>query len=83
MICTVALVVTSPPYGPTVHGQVRPTTGDGVIKSDYRYGDDKGNLAYRDLRGLIDGFTDILRGAHPAAARRYRRYHRAALAQER
>jgi hypothetical protein len=61
---TVALVVTSPPYGPTVHGQVRPTATDGVIKSDFRYGEDKGNLAFRDLGGLIDGFTDILRGAY-------------------
>jgi modification methylase len=58
----VALVVTSPPYGPTVHGQVRPTAASGVVKSDFRYGEDKGNLAYRDLTGLIDGFTDILRG---------------------
>src|SRR5437764_1415604 len=29
----VALVVTSPPYGPTVHGLVRPTPGAGVAKS--------------------------------------------------
>jgi modification methylase len=60
---TVALVVTSPPYGPTVHGLVRPGT-DGVAKSDNRYNDgtDKGNLAYRDLPGLVGGFTDILRG---------------------
>ena len=58
----VALVVTSPPYGPTVHGLVRPTPGEGVAKSDNRYGDDPGNLAYRDLGGLIDGFTHILRG---------------------
>jgi modification methylase len=59
----VALVVTSPPYGPTVHGLVRPGA-DGVAKFDNRYNDgtDKGNLAYRDLPGLIDGFTDILRG---------------------
>jgi hypothetical protein len=58
----VALVVTSPPYGPTVHGLVRPGT-DGVTKSDNRYGDDRGNLAYRSsLSGLVDGFTDILRG---------------------
>jgi hypothetical protein len=61
---SVALVVTSPPYGPTVHGQVRPTPDAGVVKTDYRYGDDRGNLAYRDLPGLIDGFTDILHGAH-------------------
>ena len=60
----VALVVTSPPYGPTVHGLVRPTPGAGVAKAHNRYNDgtDKGNLAYRDLPGLIGGFTDILRG---------------------
>lgn len=57
----VALVVTSPPYGPTVHGHVRPGA-DGVAKAHNRYGEDKGNLAYRDLPGLVDGFTDILRG---------------------
>jgi modification methylase len=59
-----ALVVTSPPYGPTVHGQVRPTATSGVVKSDFVYGEDKANLAYRDLPGLVGGFTDILRGAH-------------------
>jgi hypothetical protein len=58
----VALVVTSPPYGPTVHGLVRPTPGEGVAKSDNRYGEDKGNLAYQDLPGLLEGFTGILRG---------------------
>jgi SAM-dependent methyltransferase len=60
----VALVVTSPPYGPTVHGLVRPEAGAGVRKSDYRYndGEDKGNLAYRDLPGLAEGFADILAG---------------------
>jgi SAM-dependent methyltransferase len=58
----VALVVTSPPYGPTVHGLVRPTPGAGVAKSDNRYGDDKGNLAYQDLTGLLSGFTGILAG---------------------
>lgn len=60
-----ALVVTSPPYGPTVHGLVRPGA-DGVIKYDDRYNDgaDRGNLAYRDLTGLADGFAQILRGCH-------------------
>ncbi|MEV4826842.1 DNA methyltransferase [Micromonospora sp. NPDC049257] len=59
----VALVVTSPPYGPTVHGLVRPGA-DGVVKYDDRYndGEDKGNLAYRDLTGLTDGFAQILAG---------------------
>lgn len=58
----VSLVVTSPPYGPTVHGLVRPTPGEGVAKSDNRYGEDKGNLAYQDLPGLLSGFTGILAG---------------------
>ncbi|MEU4477844.1 DNA methyltransferase [Micromonospora sp. NPDC023966] len=57
----VALVVTSPPYGPTVHGLVRPGT-DGVAKFDNSYGTDRGNLAYRDLTGLTDGFEQILAG---------------------
>jgi modification methylase len=61
----VALVVTSPPYGPTVHGMVRPGA-DGVAKFDNTYNDgtDRGNLAYRDLTGLADGFTSILAGCH-------------------
>ncbi|MEV4539308.1 DNA methyltransferase [Asanoa sp. NPDC049518] len=61
----VALVVTSPPYGPTVHGHVRPAA-DGIGKTDHQYndGDDRGNLAYRDLTGLADGFTRILHGCH-------------------
>ena len=58
-------MVTSPPYGPTVHGLVRPGTG-GVTKTDNTYNDggDRGNLAYRDLTGLTDGFTHILTGCH-------------------
>lgn len=61
----VALVVTSPPYGPTVHGLVRPGA-DGVAKFDNAYNDgtDRGNLAYRDLTGLADGFAQILAGCH-------------------
>ncbi|MGK5680168.1 TRM11 family SAM-dependent methyltransferase [Actinoplanes sp. URMC 104] len=59
----VALVVTSPPYGPTVHGLVHPGD-DGVHKFDNAYNDgtDRGNLAYRDLTGLADGFAQILAG---------------------
>jgi hypothetical protein len=60
-----ALVVTSPPYGPTVHGLVRPTP-DGVRKSANRYSEERnrGNLAHRNWPGLLDGFTHILRGCH-------------------
>jgi SAM-dependent methyltransferase len=59
----VALVVTSPPYGPTVHGLVRPTPA-GVVKSAHRYSDapDPANLACRDWAGLLEGFTRILTG---------------------
>ncbi|MGC4885719.1 TRM11 family SAM-dependent methyltransferase [Micromonospora sp. DT227] len=59
----VALVVTSPPYGPTVHGLVRPGEhGVGKFDNAYNDGADRGNLAYRDLTGLADGFEQILRG---------------------
>jgi hypothetical protein len=61
----VALVITSPPYGPTVHGLVRPTPGAGVTKSDNRYSDDPVDhttLAHRGLDGLIDGLTQVFTG---------------------
>jgi 23S rRNA G2445 N2-methylase RlmL len=59
----VALVLTSPPYGPAVHGHVRPGP-DGVRKTDHRYSDrpDPRNLAHRNLAGLYEGFTAILAG---------------------
>ncbi|AZS74882.1 RNA methyltransferase [Streptomyces lydicus] len=59
----VALVVTSPPYGPSVHGQVRSTreTGErGVVKKDFRYGHDRANLAHVSTAHLLDAFTEIL-----------------------
>jgi tRNA G10 N-methylase Trm11 len=56
----VALVVTSPPYGPSVHGQVRAGRGR-VAKSDFRYSRDPANLAHRPLEELLEGFTAILR----------------------
>jgi modification methylase len=64
----VALAVTSPPYGRSVHGQVRAekrTGGGGVRKYDNRYSDDPANLANlasRGLDGLLAGFTRILAG---------------------
>ena len=66
MIGTAALVVTSPPYGASVHGQVsaeqRRGAAGGVRKYDNRYGDDPANLASRRLDELLDGFTQILAG---------------------
>ncbi|WP_412538704.1 DNA methyltransferase [Longispora sp. K20-0274] len=60
----VSLVVTSPPYGPTVHGHVRPGK-DGITKSVDTYGErdaDRGNLAHASQGELIEKFTHILRG---------------------
>lgn len=60
----VALVVTSPPYGPSTHGQVDPTPGHGVHKRDWAYGNrtDRHNLANLDHHDLLAGFTQILAG---------------------
>ncbi|WP_371273126.1 TRM11 family methyltransferase [Streptomyces sp. MUSC 14] len=59
----VDLVVTSPPYGNSVHGQVRSTreTGErGVVKTDYRYSHDPSNLAHVSTDRLLEAFTEIL-----------------------
>jgi SAM-dependent methyltransferase len=61
----VALVVTSPPYGPLVHGLVntdREPGVDKVSKRHYRYGSalDRGNLANIGHHRLLAGFTRIL-----------------------
>jgi len=58
----VALVLTSPPYGDSTHGQVRtpgPKSGK-VNKIDHRYGSDLDNLAHIDLDDFADEFTRIL-----------------------
>jgi SAM-dependent methyltransferase len=62
-----ALVVTSPPYGPSTHGQVAVTPGKGVQKYHHRYGNtlDRGNLANIGHHRLLSGFTRILAGLVP------------------
>ncbi|MHB8295499.1 MAG: TRM11 family methyltransferase, partial [Acidimicrobiales bacterium] len=57
----VALVLTSPPYGASLHGQVCAQPGAGITKSHFRYSTDPANLAHRSLADLLGGFTDILR----------------------
>jgi hypothetical protein len=56
-----ALVVTSPPYGPSTHGRVA-TDHTGVHKRHHLYGDllDRGNLANIGHHRLLAGFTRIL-----------------------
>ncbi|GAA5119648.1 TRM11 family SAM-dependent methyltransferase [Haloechinothrix salitolerans] len=61
----VGLLVTSPPYGSSVHGQVHAPGHRPVRKSDNRYSRDRANLAHRSLPMLLRGFTDILRRAVP------------------
>ncbi|WP_433657945.1 TRM11 family SAM-dependent methyltransferase [Nocardia sp. CA-128927] len=58
----VDLVITSPPYGDSTHGQVSVRPGEGVHKRDHRYGAtlDRGNLANLGLGRLLTGFTRIL-----------------------
>lgn len=82
----VALVITSPPYGPSTHGHVRtPGARRGkVSKIHHRYSDnDTSNLAYQDHEELAAGFTQILAGCAAAltpgghvaiTARPYRRH---------
>jgi DNA methylase len=81
---TVALVITSPPYGPSTHGHVRtpgPRRGK-VRKLNHSYGGSD-NLAYRNHDTLAQGFTDILAGCRAVlrpgghlviTARPYRRH---------
>ncbi|GAB4588974.1 TRM11 family SAM-dependent methyltransferase [Nocardia sp. IFM 10818] len=59
---TVDLIITSPPYGAATHGQVKVVPGQGVTKTDYRYGStlDRGNLANVGIGRLLSGFTRIL-----------------------
>jgi hypothetical protein len=58
----VALVLTSPPYGPSTHGQITTTPSGGVHKRDHLYGNtlDRGNLANIGHHRLLSGFTKIL-----------------------
>lgn len=81
----IALVITSPPYGPSTHGHVRtpgPRRGK-VRKINHKYGGDTANLAYTEHSELAEGFTQILTGCaavlrpggHVAVtARPYRRH---------
>jgi tRNA1(Val) A37 N6-methylase TrmN6 len=67
LLGTVALVVTSPPYGPSTHGHVREYAGRGgrVSKVNHRYGHDRANLAHSSHHQLATGFATILTGCVP------------------
>jgi DNA modification methylase len=61
-VANAALVVTSPPYGPSTHGQVSVAPGAGVQKYHHLYGNqlDRGNLANVGHHRLLAGFTRVL-----------------------
>jgi modification methylase len=58
----VALVLTSPPYGSSVHGQAKAEPGRGVAKWHDRYGSDPANLAHASLPALLAAMGEILAG---------------------
>ena len=58
----VALVLTSPPYGPSLHGQVTARPGRGIVKSHDRYSTDPANLAHVGLTGLLEAMRTVLVG---------------------
>ena len=61
----VALVLTSPPYGRTMHGRVEHRRGP-LTKFANRYGEhDPANLAQRGLAGIRDGLAAVLKGCVP------------------
>ncbi|MGH7904852.1 MAG: TRM11 family SAM-dependent methyltransferase [Candidatus Dormibacteraceae bacterium] len=60
----VALVLTSPPYGASLHGRVRVRPGEGIVKSHNRYSADPANLAHVGIAGLLEAMGTILAGCH-------------------
>ena len=58
----VALVLTSPPYGPSTHGLVT-CDKQGVHKRATRYSADRSNLAYGGVPGLLTAMEALLRDA--------------------
>ncbi len=64
---SVALIVSSPPYGPSLHGQVKAGHGRPVEKWDDRYSRNPGNLAHLPAHGggrpsFADALAEILAG---------------------
>jgi hypothetical protein len=58
----VGLVVTSPPYGASLHGRVTARPGQGIAKSHNHYSTDPANLAHVGLAGLLEAMGTILSG---------------------
>lgn len=57
----VSLVLTSPPYGPSLHGNVHARPGEGVVKSHTRYSRDPANLGNVSVATLLDAMHAVFR----------------------
>jgi SAM-dependent methyltransferase len=64
LVGRVALVLTSPPYGCSIHGQVTARPGRGVAKYDNTYSPDPANLGRVPQPALLDALGQILTGCH-------------------
>jgi modification methylase len=64
LVGQVALVLTSPPYGSSIHGQVTARPGQGVAKYDNTYSPNPGNLGRVTQPALLDALGHILAGCH-------------------
>ena len=53
-------MLTSPPYGPSLHGQVKTAPGQGIAKTHDRYSTDPANLAHVGLERLLDAMRTVL-----------------------
>jgi modification methylase len=62
LVGQVALVLTSPPYGSSIHGQVNARPGRGVAKYDNTYSPNPGNLGRVSQPALLDALGHILAG---------------------
>jgi modification methylase len=60
----VALLLTSPPYGNSVHGRVNIQAGE-VVKRDDRYSEDARNLAHVNEAQLLDAVRDMFSACVP------------------
>lgn len=57
----VSLVLTSPPYGPSLHGAVYAHPGAGLVKTHNRYSRDPANLGNVSVAKLLDSMRDVFR----------------------
>jgi modification methylase len=62
VIGRVALVLTSPPYGRSLHGQVNARPGHGVARFDHAYSADPTNLGRVNQPALLAALQQILAG---------------------